>query len=284
MFRRSVCIFAAIVAVVLVTLVAVSFRRYGQRQQPNATTSPPSHAITAETFSPPIEARVTYPYSIVPGGAKSVSDVKAELAMLPSAIRAQYAGINMADLRLEHLKTSFSGYASYRDGDEMYWTSKKMTIPSGEAVFTDGTTLIRGRCVNLFSAQPMGPVQPNGPVEQLDVPTLEFPPGIYISELPPLPELPQPPGEVTPSTSPSPPPAVGPASPSTPGKGGGGIWFPIPFPIPIPIHHHPPPTLPVGSPPVGPPTRVTPEPTYIGVLVVAFFVMVMVTRRRRHRR
>ena len=74
--------------------------------------------------------RKVYPYSIVPGGAENVRQAK--VAMADPAIRAHYAGVDLAQLKEVKLTTNLSGYVSYRWGDKIYWTRKPLTLRAGE--------------------------------------------------------------------------------------------------------------------------------------------------------
>jgi hypothetical protein len=223
------------------------------------------------------EVRKVYPYSIVPGGAKTVDDAK--LAMARPDVRANYANIDFSKLRQEKLATNLSGYVSYRYGDKIYWTAKKLTLRAGETVFTDGVHTVRGRCLNCYSAFPMLPIRPNEPSEKvLDVP-VDVPVFAYKFPLLPVetPALPAPPGELTPTVPILP---IGTAI-----KPPGGVWFPI-IPIIPPIHRHHPgtPTSPIttitpGSPP--PPVAVVPEPNYGWLLLAGFFALVLIHGLRR---
>jgi hypothetical protein len=221
--------------------------------------------------------RKVYPYSIVPGGAENVHEAK--VAMTDPAVQAHYAGVNLAQLKEVKLTTNLSGYVSYRWGDKIYWTKKMVTLRAGETVFTDGSHIVRGRCLNCYSALPMLPIRPNEPTEAiLDAP-VEMPETVYsFPKLPVLaPELPIPPGELTPVV-----PTIVPTAITTVGKTGGGIWFPI-LPIIPPIHHHPTspsvPTAPI--PPVVPPVAVVPEPHYGWILAVGFLALALASRFRR---
>ncbi|HTC91331.1 MAG TPA: hypothetical protein VK686_23665 [Bryobacteraceae bacterium] len=223
-----------------------------------------------------------YPYSLVPGGAEDVRQAK--IAMADPAIKAQYAGINMAQLKQVKLTSNLSGYVSYRWGDKIYWTKKALTLRAGETVFTDGTHIVRGRCLNCYSAMPMLPVRPNEPTAvAFDTPG-EMPVTVYsFPRLPVMaPELPIPPGELTP-TVPVLPAVVG----STIGKvGGGRFWFPI-LPIIPPIHHHPgSPTSPNSPfPPPGIPVPVVvPEPSYAWILAAGFLAIALANRLRPQQR
>jgi hypothetical protein len=227
------------------------------------------------------EVRKVYPYSIVPGGAATVDDAKA--AMARPDVRANYANIDFSKLRQEKLVKNLSGYVSYRYGDKIYWTAKKLTLRAGEMVFTDGEHTVRGRCLNCYSAFPMLPIRPNEPSEKvLDVP-VDVPVFAYKFPMLPVesPALPAPPGELTPTV---------PIFPTGgPGGGGpGGPWYPI-IPIIPPIHRHHPgsPTTPItitgGSPPPPPPppVAVVPEPNYGWLLVAGFFALVLIHGLRR---
>jgi hypothetical protein len=214
--------------------------------------------------------RKVYPYSIVPGGAQNLDEAKR--AMRDPAIKANYAGIDFTKLRLVKLTKNLSGYASYRWGDKIYWTSKMLTLRPGEMVFTDGVYLVRGRCLNCYSAHPMLPIRPNEPTEKaldtpLDIPVISYSfPRIPVEVL----EMPPSPEELTPTV---------PIFPTTPPVGpGGGIWFPL-IPIIPPIHRHPPTVeLPPGPPPV---VIVTPEPNFQWLLAGLFLTLILLYGLRR---
>ena len=229
--------------------------------------------------------RKVYPYSIVPGGAEDLR--QARQAMNDPAVRAHYSNIDFAQLHQVKLGVNLSGYVSYRWGDKIYWTSKKVTLRAGETVFTDGTHVVRGRCLNCYSALPMFPTRPNEPTElALDSP-VEMPVTVYsFPKLPVLaPVLPVPPGELTPTVPVI--PAVLPIG-SGGGGGGGGFWFPL-IPIIPPIHHHPggpgsptSPGVPI-PPPVIPPVAVVPEPRYGWLVLAGLFALGLTFRRMRAR-
>jgi hypothetical protein len=233
------------------------------------------------------ETRKVYPYSIVPGGAPNVDEAK--LAMLRGDVRANYTNVDFAKLHEVKLTANLSGYVSYRYGDKIYWTAKKLTLRAGETVFTDGQHIVRGRCLNCYSVVPMSPIRPHEPSEKVLNAPVDVP--VYAYKFPMLPVetpmLPPPPEELTPTVPIL--PAVAPVKP------GGGFWFPI-IPIIPPIHHHPgsspvtpstpgspgPPGTPPGTPPVIPPVAVVPEPNYAWLLAAGFLALALthVLRRR----
>jgi hypothetical protein len=262
---------------------------------PSVVAPPALHAkhLASRVLSAPVayvtamvEAQVkrkVYPYSIVPGGAEDVREARE--AMTAPDVKANYAGVDLAQLKQVKLTTNLTGYVSYRWGDHIFWTRKALTLRAGETIFTDGTHIVRGRCLNCYSAHPMLPVRPTEPTEKaFDLP-VEMPLTVYsFPKLPVLaPELPMPPGELTPIV-----PPIVPALASAVGKTG-GFWFPL-IPIIPPIHHHPssPPSSPTtpggpGAPPGSPPTppvTIVPEPRYVGLLLAGFFGILLGYRGR----
>ncbi len=134
--------------------------------------------------------RKVYPYSLVPGGAENVHEAK--WAMADPAVKNNYAQFDVAQLKQVKLTTNISGYVSYRWGDKIYWTARRITLRAGETVFTDGVHIVRGRCLNCYSALPMLPIRPHEPSEiAFDTPA-ELPVTVYsFPKLPVLaPELP----------------------------------------------------------------------------------------------
>jgi hypothetical protein len=194
---------------------------------------PPSKAAVTYQTSVVVEqvTRRVYPFSVVPGGAENLDEAKR--ALKDRSIQANYAEIDLANLRRVKLKKDLFGYVSYRWDDKVYWTSSQVTLRAGETVFTDGVYLVRGRCLNSFSPSLMLPIRADEPTEQvLDTP-VEIP--VIAYSFPKLPasaqEVPLSPEALTPIV-----PIFPPASPATPG---GGVWFPL-IPIIPPIHRHPP--------------------------------------------
>jgi hypothetical protein len=267
------------VAAVLLTPAIVSPSKLPWRYQAGlASRSSPNRTVSYETTMVTEQVkRKVYPYSIVPGGAENLNQAKRFMA--DPAIKVHYANMNLAELKQERLTTNLTGYVSYRWGEKIYWTAKKITLRAGETVFTDGAHIVRGRCLNCYSALPMLPIRPHEPSEiVLDSP-VEMPVTVYsFPRLPVLaPELPVPPGELTPTV-----PVLPIATTPPAGKPPGGIWFPL-IPIIPPIHHHPKrPTSPTtpGVPQI-PPVTVIPEPHYGWTLAAGFLAMVLTYRLRR---
>ena len=218
------------------------------------------------------EYRKVYPYSIVPGGALSVEE--ARRAMSGPSVRDHYAGVDLKNLKRVILTADLSGYVSYRYGDKIYWTAKSVRLKAGEPVFTDGQHMIRGRCLNSYSAHPMAPIRPHEPEEKVmetwvEVPVLSF------SFAP----LPLDTGPVLAA------PAQRAMAAAQPTKVHGGRFFPIVPIIPPIFGHSPHPPPAVTPPPTPPPPSVVPEPSYMPMLAIILLVFGFAgwMRRRRQR-
>ena len=213
--------------------------------------------------------RKVYPYSVVPGGASNLREAKQ--AMSDPAVKEHYSGVDFKQLKQVTLDHDLVGYVSYRMGDKIYWTTKKLRIRAGEKVFTDGVHVVRGRCLNCYSEYPMLPVRPHEPTEKLldtpvEIPLIAF--TFPVIPVPEAPKLPPPLEELTPTV-----PLLSPGPTATPpGRTSRHPFIPIiPIIPPIHRHHQPPPILPVV--PIVPITVVTPEPRLqwmiAGLMVVA---------------
>ena len=240
-----------------------SFDPYPENPAANET---PAIVAPARVVKIVEEKRKVYPYSIVPGGARTLEEAKR--AMSDPAVRDHYGAVNLKNLKQVTLDADISGYVSYRFGDKIYWTSNKLHLKAGETVYTDGKNIVRGRCLNCYSTHPMMPTRPHEPAEAIMDTSVEVPVIAFTFPRPPLetPVLPAPGGVTTKSSG------VVPAH---------RRWF---FPIipiipPIHKHHGPPPPV----PPPGPPT-VVPEPRYSWLVPGALLMVVFLGRTWKRRR
>jgi len=120
--------------------------------------------------------RRIYPYSIVPGG---VGD-RAELARVVQAdkvVAAHYASFEVDKAHAVTVAKPRFVHVSYRKGDQVYWTAKKVQLAEGETLLSDGHNEIRGRCGNLISETAMLPVEAAAPGDELDAAVEEAPDG-----------------------------------------------------------------------------------------------------------
>lgn len=123
-------------------------------------------AVPAAAFGrprPPV-----YRYSVVPGGVQTAQDLK-EASLHDPVVAAHYAGFNFRRARVIRVRQAKSVYVSYRIGDQVLWSKKRLSVYVGEMLISDGSTVARGRCGNQISTveRPLtSPAEPS--VEALD--------------------------------------------------------------------------------------------------------------------
>jgi len=116
-------------------------------------------------------SRTVYPYSVVPGGVEDAKELK-WVAEHDPIVAAHYAGFDYDHARVVRLTLARTVYLSYRIGNHIYWTRRRVTLHQGEKVITDGRMTARSRCANRVEEAPQqqaaSPVEP--PVEKFDEP------------------------------------------------------------------------------------------------------------------
>lgn len=241
----------------------------------------------------------------MPGGAYSRNEL-ADWATRDPVVRQHYDGFRITSASLVTAQQDLFVYVSYRRNNEVLWTSRKLRVPKGEILWSDGEHLARARCGNRLAQTP----PPNAHHAPLEPPGLDLPPfsmPLYRRGLVPsaeAPELPPPPvigtlGDVQPvyqpswtAAPPSPPVDVAatpvwPASPfpappgivslgappeTSPGccssaqPPGGGGQTPVPTPVPTPV------STPAPSP--------VPEPAYLALSGLILLLPLWVRRVR----
>ena len=88
--------------------------------------------------------RTVYPYSVIPGGVQSREELSANIRS-DSVVTAHYADFDVTKAKLVNARETRFMYVSYRLKNKIYWTSKKIRIPQGETLITDGTCEEIGR-------------------------------------------------------------------------------------------------------------------------------------------
>jgi len=206
--------------------------------------------------------RRVYPYSVVDGGAHSVQELRSAIGRDPVVAR-HYSNFKLDRARVIEAKTDGAFHVSYRMGEEIFWTKKRLKVAKSEKLITDGTTFTRTRCANVLSEVLPGKTSPDEPnPEAFDTPA---PPPSHSTPLtPPVvagggpPDTTGTPSEPTPFASPGviggdppaatqppsgfmPPvaipggsPASGGGNPLDPGPGPGPGPGPDPVPVPEP--------------------------------------------------
>jgi len=193
-------------AVFSFAFVATLLVMYGldQSQPARPALQPPSRAEIIQVASLRRSVRPVYPYSVVPGGVHSADDVAQAMRRDP-VVADHYADVRAEDLREERVERSRLMHASYRIGDKVFWTARKIAIRPGEKILTDGKTTIRERCGNLLTVEPLAPALMDEPAPpEFDVPVTPWTPGAgYTLESPPV--FFDPPDPPNPPEPPSPP-------------------------------------------------------------------------------
>jgi hypothetical protein len=106
--------------------------------------------------------RPVYPYSVIPRGVETAEELQAAIHRDPVVSR-HYSDFRVRAVRAMRLPREHQFFVSYRVGNQVYWTKKKITLPSGETLLTDGEHLARTRCGNRLSEIPLAPTAPSEP-------------------------------------------------------------------------------------------------------------------------
>jgi len=246
----------------------------GSRSQQAASVPDPS-AVWLDQPDAAWARRPVYRYSVIPGGVRSASELKAAIAN-DRVLAAHYRDFDLRYVHLIRLQAARAVYVSYRLNNQIFWTDRKVNLPAGEELITDGVHSARARCGNIilsFRREKVSPQQP--PLPDLDIPET---PDYYSGGFPPsglLPGLPASPS-FGPPMGPQPVPGLTiPGAPETPS---GGLAGPPVFPGALlyprsctPTSNIPPggvprfppcspPCIPTKSHPCGTPPGITPEP------------------------
>src|ERR1700730_13402718 len=116
-------------------------------------------------------SRPVYPYSVVAGGVEDAKELK-WVAEHDPIVGAHYAGFNYAHAQVVRLTLARTVYLSYRIGNHIYWTHRRVTLHKGEKVLTDGKMTARTRCANRVEESPqqeaVSPAEP--PAQRFDEP------------------------------------------------------------------------------------------------------------------
>ncbi len=114
--------------------------------------------------------RVVYPYSVIPGGVRTPAELR-EVSARDPAVGEHYAGFDFQKARVVNVQQARMVYLSYRIGDKIYWTTKKVSLHAGENLITDGKITARTRCGNQVSALPQKNAFPQEPaIAEFDKP------------------------------------------------------------------------------------------------------------------
>jgi hypothetical protein len=107
-----------------------------------------------------------YPYSVIPGGVRDVMALR-EAAGHDRAIARHFSNFDFKNARLERLSAPREVYVSYRIRDTIFWTRKRVRLPAGELLLTDGKLAARAKCGNQISDAAKPDVSDEEPAEDV---------------------------------------------------------------------------------------------------------------------
>jgi len=183
-YRRRLRIQRTLVAGVLVTLLAGACWQNAARYLslpyvhsaqvlPSSWERATTHKDVASAAARPARnkkyiARIpgVYPYSVVPGGVKDPSELRAK-ALRDYVVRQHYSHFDYNQARLVRATEAREVYLSYRIRDTVYWTRKKVRLHPGELLLTDGKITARARCGNQISETAKPEVSEEEPAEDV---------------------------------------------------------------------------------------------------------------------
>lgn len=155
-FKRIAAIAAsAFLMVWLIHFATNHFQQYGSIQ---GHTRPATEGASAMVRS----LRPVYPYSVIPGGVYSPRELQFADSK-DTVVKQHYADFDLKNAKLVTLTDDHYQYVSYRVKDQVYWTKKRLRIPKGELLVTDGKNFARTRCGNRLSEAPQKAVRPHDP-------------------------------------------------------------------------------------------------------------------------
>jgi len=93
------------------------------------------------------KGRYIFPYSIIPGGVLSREEL-AKAISNDKVVAEHYADFVIGNAKIVKTEENQFMYVAYRVKDKVFWTSKKVKIPKGETLITDGKKTARTRCGN----------------------------------------------------------------------------------------------------------------------------------------
>jgi len=152
---------ASLTALGFLGIVAMAGTPRDQRNQyrigliPVARTTAPAEDSTATP--PPSDTRSEYPYSVIPGGAWTVEDLR-QAAESDPIVASHYRDFDFGHARVVPLDHDAAFYISYRLASGVFWTTERIRLRRGEIVLTDGTNFLRARSGGRLSEVPLLPV------------------------------------------------------------------------------------------------------------------------------
>src|SRR5688572_30050977 len=87
-------------------------------------------------------SRLVYRHSVIPGGVYSQEELVAAADRDP-VVFARYGSLSRTAMRAVAVAGPRHAHMSYRIGDQIYWTKRKLPLLAGEMTLTNGSVEIR---------------------------------------------------------------------------------------------------------------------------------------------
>jgi hypothetical protein len=110
-------------------------------------------------------ARRIYRHSVVPGGVANRAELM-RVIRSDKVVAQHYAAFRADQAGVVGVTRARAVHVSYRKGDKVYWTAKKVMLAEGETLLSDGQSEIRARCGNRISDVAQLPVEADAPTEE----------------------------------------------------------------------------------------------------------------------
>lgn len=160
--------FAALVLLGLAGCAVALVMRFGPdpiaaaTDQATQQAAPPALASAQGQLS----TRRVYPYSVVPGGVASQAEL-VRIVRSDKVVAAHYASFDLSRAHAVTVAKPRAVHVSYRKGNQVYWTAKKVMLREGETLLSDGRNEMRTRCANRVSDVAQFPVEAQEPSAEL---------------------------------------------------------------------------------------------------------------------
>ncbi len=152
--------------------LVLSWPKHASQPAASITRNPLSDILWGASLTsasdPAVPRTVVYPYSVIPGGITSITELKRLIDHDPDMAN-HFQNFDLQNAKWVTVTVPRYVYVSYRLGTGFFWTTKKLALAKGELLLTDGTRTLRGRCANDISETPQQPVSLSEPfTEDLD--------------------------------------------------------------------------------------------------------------------
>jgi hypothetical protein len=124
--------------------------------------APARALLSSFTLAAKSTTRRVYPFSIVPGGVASQAEL-VRIVRSDRVVASHYATFDVSRAYPVTVAAPRAVHVSYRKGNKVYWTAKKVMLREGETLLSDGKNEMRTRCANRISDVAQFPVEAQEP-------------------------------------------------------------------------------------------------------------------------